>query len=481
MLSPSVLLFVIFLYFGLLMLVSWLTSKNSNNDSFFIGNRAGNWKLVAFGMIGSTLSGATFVSVPGMVSSSGFSYLQVTFGYIIGYIVVAFILLPIYYRMKLTSIYTYLQERMGTKAYQSGSLIFIISKLVGATGRVYLAVNVLQIMILDSFGIPFWLTTLVTLIMIILYTYNGGVKTIIYTDTLQTTAMLLGLVISVGYLLYVMDISVLESFRLMSKEGYAKIFNTDVMSEQFFVKQIIAGAFITIAMTGIDQDMMQKNIAVSTLKDSQKNMVVLGFILLGMIGLFLYLGGVLSLFAQKENIQVMNDKLFPVIAIEYMPSFFGIVFVIGLISALFSSADGAMTALTSSLCIDIFGIEKKNISSSQKEKFRKKVHIAVVISFLLMTLIFKWIDDDSMINLILKLAGFTYGPLLGLFAFGIFTKYKVRDSWVPLICILSPLLSFLLDKYQGKILGDFKIGIELLIINGFLTFLGLWFIAYKKK
>lgn len=479
MISPSLLLGIVFAYFGLLLFISWLTSRGSNNDSFFIGNRSSHWALVAFGMIGATLSGVTFVSVPGTVGSGGFEYLQITLGYIIGYVSIAYILLPIYYRMKLTSIYTYLQERMGENTYKSGALIFIISKLVGATARIYLAVNILQMMILDSFGIPFWLTTLVVLMMIILYTYQGGVKTIIYTDTLQTTAMLTGLVVCVGYILYSLDISVVESIDLMNQKGYTTIFNTDVMSAGFFVKQILAGIFITITMTGIDQDMMQKSISVSNLKDSQKNMVVLSGILLVMITLFLYLGGMLYLFAEKQNVVVANDKLFPIMALEHMPALIGITFIIGLISALFSSADGAMTALTSSICIDIFGIEKKIGSSQEKEKFRKKVHTAVAISFLVMTLIFKWIDDDSMIGLILKLAGFTYGPLLGLFAFGILTKYKVKDNLVPYICVIAPTLSFLIDKYQSLIFGDFKIGLELLIINGLITFVGLWLIRKK--
>lgn len=479
MIPPSLLLFIVFAYFGLLLLVSWLTSKSSNNDSFFIGNRSSNWGLVAFGMIGSTLSGVTFVSVPGTVGSDGFGYLQITLGYIIGYMIIAYVLLPIYYKMQLTSIYTYLQERMGELSYKSGAFIFIVSKLVGATARVYLAVNILQLMILDSFGVPFWLTTVVALIMIILYTYKGGVKTIIYTDTLQTTAMILGLVICIGYILWDMDISIVESFNLMQDKGYSRVFDTDVMKSSFFVKQILAGAFITITMTGIDQDMMQKSISVPNLKDSQKNMVVLGIILFIMICIFLYLGGMLHLFADKENVAVAKDKLFPVLALEHMPAVVAITFLIGLISALFSSADGAMTALTSSICIDVFKIKEKQWSDAEKEKFRKKVHSIVAVCFLVMVMIFKWIDDDSMIGLILKLAGFTYGPLLGLFAFGIFTKYKVKDNLVPYICIIAPTLSFLIDKYQSLIFGEFKIGLELLIINGLLTFLGLWLIRKK--
>ena len=479
MISPTLLLGIILGYFGLLLFISWLTSRGINNDSFFIGNRAGDWRLVAFGMIGSTLSGVTFVSVPGTVGTDGFSYLQITLGYMIGYAIIAYVLLPIYYRMQLTSIYTYLQERMGEKTYKTGALIFIVSKLVGATARVYLAVNILQLMVLDSFGIPFWLTTLLTLLMIILYTYKGGVRTIIYTDTLQTSAMLLGLVACVVYILNDMNLSMGESLSLMDSKDYLKVFDFNVMNASFFIKQILAGAFITIAMTGIDQDMMQKNISVSNLKDSQKNMLILSFILLGMIVIFLYMGGMLHLFAEKEGITATKDQLFPVAALHYMSPLIGITFIIGLISAFCSSADGAMTAITSSICIDIFGIKDKEWSDQKKETFRKKIHIGVTLSFLLMVLVFKWINDGSMIGLILKLAGYTYGPLLGLFAFGIFTKFKIRDTLVPLVCVLSPILTYIIDQHQVLLFGDFKIGLELLIINGGITFLGLFLIRKK--
>ena len=414
-------------------------------------------------MIGSTLSGVTFVSVPGTVGTDGFSYLQITLGYMIGYAIIAYVLLPIYYRMQLTSIYTYLQERMGEKTYKTGALIFIISKLVGATARVYLAVNILQLMVLDSFGVPFWLTTLLPLLMIILYTYTGGVRTIIYTDTLQTSAMLLGLVACVVYILNDMNLSMGESLSLMDSKGYLKVFDFNVMNASFFIKQILAGAFITIAMTGIDQDMMQKNISVSNLKDSQKNMLTLSFILL----------------AEKEGITATKDQLFPVAALHYMSPLIGITFIIGLISAFCSSADGAMTAITSSICIDIFGIKDKEWSDQKKETFRKKIHIGVTFSFLLMVLVFKWINDGSMIGLILKLAGYTYGPLLGLFAFGIFTKFKIRDALVPWVCVLSPILTYFIDQHQVLLFGDFKIGLELLIINGGITFLGLFLIRKK--
>lgn len=477
--NPILLLVIIIAYFGLLLWVALRTSKGSNNDSFFIGNRKSNWMLVAFGMIGTSLSGVTFVSVPGAVGKDAFHYLQITLGYLIGYLVIAYILLPLYYRLKLTSIYGYLKERMGRVSYKSGAWIFIVSRLVGATARLYLVVNILQMAILDSLGVPFIVTTLVILAMIILYTYEGGVKTIVWTDTLQTSCMLLGLIICSVYMMNHLGLNFTETFAAMKSSGYTEVFNTDIHSKSFFFKQILAGAFITITMTGIDQEMMQKSLSVTTLKDSQKNMVTLGFILVGVISLFLFMGGLLHLYGQTEHVTTAGDQLFPDIALNHMPPFISIIFIIALISALFPSADGAMTALTSSLCIDVFGLKEKDISAAEKEKFRKRVHLIVAAAFLVMVVIFKIINDNSMIGLILKLAGFTYGPLLGLFAFGIFTKFKVKDHLVPYVCIAAPLVSFFIDKYQENIFGEFQIGLELLIINGLLTFAGLWLIRRK--
>ncbi|TXF75078.1 sodium:solute symporter [Chryseobacterium sp.] len=477
--NPYVLLSIIIAYFAILLWVAYRTGKGSNNESFFIGNRKSNWMLVAFGMIGTSLSGVTFVSVPGAVGADKFHYLQITIGYLIGYIIIAYVLLPLYYRLKLTSIYGYLQERMGQVSYKSGAWIFIVSRLVGATARLYLVVNILQFSILDSLGVPFIVTTLVILAMIILYTYEGGVKTIVWTDTLQTTCMLLGLIICSAYMLNHLNLGFFESLTAMNKLGYTEVFNTDVDSKAFFFKQILAGAFITITMTGIDQEMMQKSLSVTRLKDSQKNMVTLGFVLVGVISLFLFMGGLLHLYGATENVVSSGDQLFPDIALNHLPPFISIIFIVALISALFPSADGAMTALTSSICIDIFGLKDQKISQKEQEKFRKRVHLIVAFAFLVMVIIFKLINDNSMIGLILKLAGFTYGPLLGLFAFGIFTKYRVKDKLVPYVCIAAPLISYFIDKFQESMFGDFKIGLELLIINGLLTFFGLWLIRKK--
>lgn len=480
--SASLLLIIVLVYFLLLLFVSWRTGKGSNNDSFFIGNRNSNWMLVAFGMIGTSLSGVTFVSVPGAVNKDAFGYLQVTLGYMIGYISIAYILLPLYYRMKLTSIYGYLQTRMGTISYKTGSLFFIVSRWFGATARLYLVVNILQVNVLDSFHVPFWVTTLVILAMIILYTYEGGVKTIVWTDTLQTSCMLIGLIVCSAYIMHSLHLNIAESLNAMQAKGFTKIFNIHIDDKNFFIKQILAGAFITITMTGIDQEMMQKSISVTRLKDSQKNMVSLAFIMLVVIAMFLFLGGLLYLFGAQQNVTATGDQLFPHIALNHMPPVLSVIFIIALISALFPSADGAMTALTSSICIDIIGMKRKNEWSEVKQKaIRKRVHLWVAFSFLILVLVFKIVNDNSMIGIILKLAGYTYGPLLGLFAFGIFSKRKVNDRFVPYICFAAPVVCFFIDLYQQHIFGDFEIGLELIAINGLLTWLGLWMISEKKN
>jgi SSS family transporter len=478
--SPVLLFSFVIIYFLVLLVVAWFTGRGSNNESFFIGNRNSNWMLVAFGMIGTSLSGVTFVSVPGAVAKESFAYLQITLGYLIGYFAIAFVLLPLYYKLNLTSIYNYLSTRLGFKSYKTGASFFILSRTLGATARLYLVVRILQDAILESFHVPFWATTLIILVMILLYTYEGGVKTIVWTDTLQTTCMLLGLVICVVYILSQLDMSLGQSLQAMGEKGYSKIFFTDPSSKLFFVKQILAGAFVTLTMTGMDQEMMQKNISVKTLKDSQKNVVTLGFIMLVVIGLFLLLGGLLYLFADAQGITATGDKLFPNIALNHMPQMVSVIFIIALISALFPSADGAITALTSSFCIDILGMQRRDDwHDAEKKKIRQRVHLTFALIFLLFVMVYKWIDSSSMIGVILKVAAYTYGPLLGLFTFGILTKRTVNDNLVPYICIASPLLCLLLDKYQKAIFGSFEIGLELLIINGLITFLGLFLVSKK--
>jgi len=474
--SAGLLFFFIIIYFAVLLAVAKITGKNSNNMSFFIGNKNSNWMLVAFGMIGTSLSGVTFVSVPGAVGKDGFHYLQITIGYLIGYIAIAYVLLPIYYKMNLTSIYNYLETRLGFNAYKTGASFFVLSRTLGATARLYLVVKILQVFILDSMGVPFWGTTLVILAMILLYTYEGGVKTIVYTDTLQTSGMLLGLIICSIYILSNLHFSVMDGLHAMQAKGIATVFNTDVNSKSFFLKQIIGGAFITLTMTGLDQEMMQKNISVKSLKDAQKNMITIGFSMLFVIVLFLFLGGLLNLYAAQQNVTAVGDDLFPTLALQHMPPYLSIIFILALISALFPSADGAITALTSSFCIDLLGMQRrKEWDEAKQKKIRQRVHLGFAFVFLLIVMVFKWIDNRSIIDLILKVA--SYGPLLGLFAFGILTKRSLNNKWVAFICILAPILCFILEYYQKYLLGGFQIGQELLIINGLFTFLGLWLIS----
>jgi SSS family transporter len=492
-------------YFLILLIVAYYTSRNSNNDSFFIGNRNSNWMLVAFGMIGTSLSGVTFVSVPGTVGPAGFAYFQVVLGYLVGYMIIAFILLPLYYKLNLTSIYNYLNHRFGTISYKTGALFFIISRTLGATARLYLVINVLQIFILQEMGVPFGVTTFIILLMILLYTFEGGVKTIVFTDTLQTTFMLLGLIACIIYIINHVPFEPFSVFSEMRERGMTNMFNTDVNSPAYFLKHVLGGVFITVGMTGLDQEMMQKNISVRNLRDSQKNMITFSITLAIVNFLFLFLGGLLYLFAESNNIKAANDDLFPTAALNYMPTALSIIFIIGLISALFPSADGALTALTSSYCIDILGLKRReDLDEKAKKRIRLKVHFTFAIIFFLMVVGFKFIDNKSIIDVILKVAGFTYGPLLGLFAFGIITSRKINDRYSLYVCLAAPLIILGIDfvnnvewyerqlkidpaalagvkNFSISLFGSFKIGYELLIYNGLLTYLGLLMISRQQQ
>lgn len=497
--SPVILFSFVIAYFIVLLAVAWYTSKGSNNESFFIGNKKSNWMLVAFGMIGTSLSGVTFVSVPGLVGSSNFFYFQIVLGYLLGYIVIAFVLMPLYYKMNLTSIYTYLEKRLGINAHKVGASFFILSRMVGATARLYLVINILQIFILNKLGVPFILTTFIILVMIMLYTFEGGVKTIIYTDTLQTTGMLVGLIACIFVVIKSLDTNFLGALQMIDKKGYTQIFNTDYKSGSFFLKHILGGMFIAIAMTGLDQEMMQKNISVKNLKDAQKNMMSFTSVLLVVNLLFLFLGGILYLYAQKMNINVPPDDLFPTIALgNELAGGIGIIFIIALISALFPSVDGAITSLTSCFCIDILHLNTNSQIESKKKKTRLIVHFTFAALFFLLVLIFKAINDKSIIDFILKFAGITYGPLLGLFSFGILTKRSLRQNLIWLVCIIAPFLIMCIDAlsspewYEKKlhislglqtvsnsIFNGYKIGNELVLINGIVTFIGLLIISKK--
>jgi Na+/proline symporter len=476
--TQALLLGVVFCYFGLLLGVAWWTSRHADNEAFFIGSRSSPWPLVAFGMVGTSLSGVTFISVPGAVGLTQFHYLQIVLGQVLGYAVIAFVLLPLYYRHRLTSIYGYLQQRLGPKSYKTGAAFFLVSRTLGATARLYLVVKILQDSILASFGVPFWLTAAVILLMILLYTVEGGVRTIVFTDTLQTAGMLLGLGVCTWFLLSRLDLSVGQSLDLLHQQGLSTVWGTDPLSKHWWLKQVLAGAFIAIAMTGLDQEMMQKSISVKRLRDSQKNVVVLALVLLGVVMVFLFLGGLLHLFAQSVGLSATGDRLFPAVVLGHLPLAVQLLFFIALISALFPSADGALTALTSSFCIDILGLkERAKWDEAQRVRVRRQVHLGFAALFMALVMGFKALDDPSMIGLILKLAAFTYGPLLGLFAFGMFTQRVVRDRCVPGVALAAPLLCWLLDSYQSQLLGPWQLGLEVLLLNGALTFVGLWVLS----
>ena len=500
--NAPLLLAIIVAYFSVLLGIAFYTSRHSNNESFFIGNRNSKWWLVAFGMIGTSLSGMTFISVPGTVGKAGFDYFQVVIGYWLGYFVVAFVLLPLYYRLKLTSIYTYLEGRLGATSYKTGALFFILSRTLGATLRLYLVIKVLEKFVLEGMGISFEVTAIIILGLILLYTFRGGVKTIVWTDTLQTTFMLLALIVCVGYIIHSLNYDVTTAWGALGQKGFTHMIQSNPLSGNYFLKQLFGGAFITIAMTGLDQEMMQKNISVSNLKDSRKNMLTLSFLQMFVVFIFLSLGGLLYLYGMskggafqhtmvngKDQLQfildgknIIGDDIFPILAFHYMPPFISIIFIIGLISALFPSADGALTALTSSFCIDILGIRrKKGLTEQQQQRTRLIVHNSFALVFLMCVFLFRSVDNGSLIQVLLVVAGYTYGPLLALFAFGILTKRNVRSELVPLVCIAAPVICYVLKQNDVAWLGGYTIGTELLIINAALTFLLLLLTSSKSR
>jgi Na+/proline symporter len=400
-------------------------------------------------------------------------------GFFIGYFVVAYVLLPIYYRLKLTSIYTYLEHRLGLNAYQWGAGYFILSRTLGATVRLYLVINVLQLFIFDKLGIPFWLSTLSIILMIVAYTLKGGVKTIVWTDTLQTTFMLLALVVCIFSIQSKLNLGWNDIINTMSTNKLLGLWETNWLKGDYFLKHIIGGAFITIAMTGLDQEMMQKNISVKSLKDAQKNIIVFSITLLAVNAMFLLLGGVLSLYIGQLGIKVAPDDLFPYVVQNYLPFGVFVIFIVGLISALFPSVDGAITALTSSFCIDVLGFNRNNFEEEKKKRVKRWIHLSFALLFMILVFLFKWLDNKSIVDLIFDIAGYTYGPLLGLFAFGILTKREFIHPKIAVISLVAPLLCYLLKTNASSLLGTYQIGNELLILNGTITFI-LLFIFSKK-
>ncbi|MCD4697111.1 MAG: sodium:solute symporter, partial [Bacteroidales bacterium] len=459
--TPSIILLVFLSYTSLLFVVSWLTSRRATNKTFFIGNKQSPWFVVAYGMVGASLSGVTFISVPGWVGDTQFSYMMVVLGYLIGYFVIARVLLPLYYKLNLTSIYSYLETRFGFWSYKTGAFYFLLSRIIGASFRMFLVVNVLQLFVFDAWNIPFGVTIALFILLIWIYTFKGGIKTIVWTDTLQTTFMLLAVGISVYLVSRNLNLSFSGLVSAVSNSDYSKIFIDEWQSKQFWLKQFISGAFIAIVMTGLDQDMMQKNLSCRNLKDAQKNIITLSWILVPVNLLFLFLGASLFIYAGQKGIQVpaLTDDLFPGIAINHLGVFAGLTFVIGLIAAAYSSADSALTALTTSFSVDFLNIEKKTgLTEKERIKIRTRVHIGISIAVLIVIIFFRAINDEAVIAKLFTIAGYTYGPLLGLFAFGLFTSYKVKDKLVPYIAIASPVICFFLSEYSEYLFFGNRIG-----------------------
>ncbi|MEW7280788.1 sodium:solute symporter [Aquimarina sp. 2201CG1-2-11] len=478
--QPLHILLLIAAYFGVLLLISYFTGKNANNDAFFKANRQSPWYVVAFGMIGASLSGVTFISVPGWVEASQFSYMQVVLGYIIGYIVIGTILLPLYYKLNLTSIYTYLEKRFGTYSYKTGASFFILSRVIGASFRLFLVANVLQTILFDALSVPFWVTVIITILLIWLYTFKSGIKTIVWTDTLQTLFMLIAVGVAVYYVSNDLGVTGSNLLGYVLDSDLSKMFFfEDFKSANYFWKQFFSGAFIAIVMTGLDQDMMQKNLTCRNLKDAQKNIFSFTIVLTIVNFIFLSLGLLLTLYASQHGIDAHKDQLFSTIATQSGLGYgIAIFFILGLIAAAYSSADSALTSLTTSFSIDILDIEKKYTPGDQ-EKVRKKIHVLFSIILVIVIIAFKYIiRDESVIAKLFVFAGYTYGPLLGLYAFGLFTKLMVKDKLVPLIAILSPIISYIISICSIKWF-NFDFGFFILILNGFLTFLGLILISRK--
>ena len=474
-------------YFLVLLLISYFTGRNDSNTDFFKAGRQSPWYLVAFGMVGASLSGVTFISVPGWVESSQFSYMQVVMGYLVGYFVVAFVLLPIYYRLNLTSIYEYLKGRFGPTSHKTGAFFFFISRVLGAAFRLFLVAIVLQQFVFDDFGIPFEITVVISILLIWIYTNKGGIKTIVWTDTLQTAFMILAVILSIVFINRELDWSFGEFLASNELKTYSRfLFIDDFLARNHFIKSFIGGMFVTICMTGLDQDMMQKNLTCKNLKEAQKNMISFSFVLVGVTFLFMLLGALLFIYANKNGIAIplmdgspKTDLLFPEIALNSALGLtLSITFMLGLIAAAYSSADSALTSLTTSFCVDFIKMDDK--TETEQKRIRKRTHIWMSLALVIVIIAFKYILSSNVIDSLLTVAGYTYGPLLGLFAFGIFTKHQIRDKYVWVVALLSVVIISILGSLEPEYLGGYELGYELLPLNGILTFLGLWLIRIEK-
>jgi Na+/proline symporter len=477
--KPLIILTLIIGYFLVLLLISHITSRKADSNSFFIGNRRSPWYIVAIGMIGASLSGVTFISVPGWVITSRFFYMQMVLGYLLGYATIVHVLLPLYYRMQLTSIYTYLHSRFGRYSYKTGAVFFLISRIIGASFRLFIVANVLQLTVFNSLNVPFAVTILITLLFIYMYTFRAGIKTIVWTDTLQTVFMLSAVIVSILYIAKSLDMSTGQIFSTVAGDERCQVFNfSDWRSKSYFFKQFLSGAFITIVMTGLDQDMMQKNLSCRSLRDAQKNMYSYSILLVPVNLIFLSLGFLLILFAHQNGITLpeSSDDLFPMFATGgLMPATLGIIFILGLIAAAYSSADSALTALTTSVTIDI--LEADDLQENELRRLRLRVHIIMSVIIGIVIFLFKLFNNDAVISSLFKAAGYTYGPLLGLYAFGLFTKRQVKDQWIPYIAFLAPIASFGTKLFLEHIITNYQAGYEILVINGLLTFIAIYFIS----
>lgn len=480
---------ICFLAYTLLLFgVMWLSSRRgSDNDAFFRGQRKSPWPVVAYGMIGASLSGVTFMSVPGGVYAGQFTYLPLCFGYVLGYIVIALVLLPLYYKLNLTSIYSYLEQRFGVASEKTGAFFFIISRLLGSALRMYLVVFVLYEFVFRSWGIPFWVPAVIFIAIILLYTFRGGLKTVVWTDTLQTTFLLLAAIVTVVAILNELDISLPELLRRSSEGGHTRVFETDPTAGKYYWKQILSGMFITITMTGLDQDMMQKNLTCKSLRAAQKNVLSSSLMYVVVNILFLCLGAALIAYAQSTGFElptnadgvVMGDKIFPSVAF-HLSTFTAVVFILGMVAAGYSSADGTLTALTTTFCFDFLGFDKSSRSERQLLRIRRLVHVGFALLYLLVIIAFRPFHNQSLIDTLFDIAGFTYGPLLGFYTFGLFTKRKVRDRLVPIVALLSPIICYILKLKMPDWTG-YHFGFEILLLNGLLTFLGMLALSRKDN
>jgi Na+/proline symporter len=484
--SATQILILIAGYFAVLILISYFTGKNDNNEDFFKAGKQSPWYLVAFGMVGASLSGVTFISVPGWIEGSQFSYFQVVLGYMVGYFIVAYVLLPIYYKLNVTSIYEYLLQRFGVVSHKTGAFFFFVSRVLGAAFRLFLVAIVLQQFVFNAWNVPFEITVVISILLIWIYTNKGGIKTIVWTDTLQTLFMILAVILSIYFINESLGWSFSEFLASNELKEYSNIFITDsILEKSHFIKSFVGGMFITICMTGLDQDMMQKNLTCKSLKDAQKNMVSFSIVLVAVTFLFMLLGALLYIYANKNNVamplmdgQPRTDLLFPEIALNGgLGITLAITFMLGLIAAAYSSADSALTALTTSLCVDFLDIEKK--PKEVQKSVRKKAHIVMSVVLVIVIIIFKYVLTSNVIDSLLVVAGYTYGPLLGLFAFGIFTKYQVKDKYVWVVAVCSVILITIIGNIPPENLGGYVLGYELLPINGLLTFIGLILIRRK--